>query len=300
MDRLKRGFIFLSQAGQIARTYPFTLQPLAVLAGAGLALALAAAVLAALSLAFLGGFGEGLAGFLLALLVAGLLLAGYGASVEIARRVYEVSAPVAASATAPAWGVLRSSGMDLAALAVASVLIPLLRRVPASWGSGATAGEWSRAVELVPAAMAVEGLGLKQGLARASQMVCENRLFIRPGEVAVTWASALPGILFWVGGILLGWGAGRGVALSSWSSPFKPFTALAVGVLIASLCILISIALSIYGAAAYRACLYAWARQLEAAGGTDAMPAVEPPAALAAALAGLDSLSAPLFSDNIP
>ena len=136
--------------------------------------------------------------------------------------------------------------------------------------------------------MAVEKLDLKQGLGRVSQMVTENLLFISPGQVAAAWAGAITGLPFWIGGVLLGWAVWRGIDLSSWASPLKEPLALAAGVAAACLIFLIAIGETAYASAAYRACLYAWARKVESGRSTGDPSALEPPQPLAACLVGLE------------
>src|SRR5512146_785187 len=111
MDHLKRGFIFLVEAGRIARKAPQTLRPLAFLVGGGLGAALLVSGLIAVCLARLGGVGAALAGFLAALLLAAMLFAGYLVSAEVSRRIYLAQAPDQAETAGPAWGALRSHAL---------------------------------------------------------------------------------------------------------------------------------------------------------------------------------------------
>jgi hypothetical protein len=296
MDRLKRGFIFMIEAGRIARWAPNTLQPLAYYLGAGLAVAILISVLIALCLARLGAAGAGLAGFLAVLLLGMLLVAGYLASVEAGRRVYLILKPDQAEGTAPAWQTLRRRWLDLAAIAIATPLIAPLRVLitPQPSVEFLTA-PWTQAAGLVSSGMAIEGLDLKQSLQRVSQMVCDNLLLMQPGQVAAGWAAALAGLLLSAGGILLGWGIGRGVALSTFGLPHRSAAGLAAGLVIASACILLAVAESAYTAAAYRTCLFAWARDVETNRRCDDPTALEPPAPLTRTLAGLESLTAPVY-----
>jgi hypothetical protein len=298
MDRLKRGFIFLIQAGRIARKSPITLQPLAYYLGAGVLGALLIACLIALSLARLGAAGAVLAGFLAALLLAVLLLAGYLASVESGRRVFEILSPEADPGAGSAWSAVRLHWLDLSAVAVTTPWIGLLRLLLGRKSGSFLAAPWTQAVGLVSSSMAVEGLDLKKGLERAGQMVCDNLLIMQPGQVAAGWAGTLAGLPIAAGGILLGWGLGRGIALSTWSLPHKNAAGLVVGMVIASALVLIAVAETVYSSAAYRACLFSWARAIETRRGAGTQTNLEPPAPLAIALTGLESLTAPVYSGS--
>jgi hypothetical protein len=296
MDRLKRGFIFLIQAGRIARHFPNTLQPLAYYLGAGLLGAILIACLIALALARLGAAGAVLAGFLAALLLAALLLAGYLASVEAGRRIFVTQMQDAAEGTLPAWSAVRQHWLDLAAVAIATpltgILGPFLGRRPGSL----FAAPWTQAIGLVSAGMAVEGLDLKKGLERAGQMVRDDLLIMQPGQIAAGWAAILAGLPVLAGGVLLGWGAGRGIMLSQWGLPHRHAAGLAAGIVIASACFLIAIAETVYCSAAYRASLFSWARTIEIRRAAGTENPLEPPAPLAAALNGLESLTAPVYA----
>ena len=302
MDHLKRGFQFLNQAGRIARNSPTVLQPLGILLAGGIAAALVFSAVIALCVTRLGAVGAGLAGFFGVLLAVVLLVAGYLASVEVARRVALSLAPDANPEEGPAWSV-RDHALDLVGVAFASVFAGPLRATGLG-RSGPLVAPWARVIALVSPAMAVEKLDLKHGLERASQMACDNLLFINPGQIAAGWAGAITGLPFAVGGGLLGWALARGVELSHWSSPLKTPAALVVGITAASLCILVAIGETAYAAAAYRACLYTWARSVESGRAhsgpaeTGTPLALDPPQPLAACLAGLESLTAPVYLDS--
>jgi hypothetical protein len=295
MDSLKRGFIFLGQAGQIARKYPSVLQPLAFLAGGGMAGALLISLLMAVTLANLGGAGAALAGFLGVLLLAAMLVGGYLTSTEVIRRLFLALSPDQAETVGPAWGALRGQGLDLASAASASLAIAPLRLVLNPQAGGFLQEPWTQAVELVSPAMVIENLGLKKGFDRVSQIVCDNLLFIKPGQVAAGWAGFLAGLPLAAVGVLAGWGVGRGIAQSAWGWSQKPWFALVIGVLIASLFILAAVAVASYSAAAYRTCLFAWAREIEAGRRLGSTVPADPPDALVAALSGMESLTAPVY-----
>ena len=70
----------------------------------------------------------GLAGFLAGLLAAALLLAGYLASVEIARRVYYTLSPASQPEEGPTWSAY-GHWQDLVGVAVVSLLLGPLRRI---------------------------------------------------------------------------------------------------------------------------------------------------------------------------
>ena len=289
----------MNQAGRIARNSPAVLQPLGIFLAGGAAGALLLAIGIGLLLTRLGAVGAGLAGFLAATLAAGLLLAGYAASVEIARRVVQTLSPAAGGAGGPAWSV-RDHALDLAGIAVASLLIGPLRLAGRSrpGGAGRLAAPWGRVVELVTPAMAVERLDLRRGLERAGQMACDNSLLISPSRVAAGWAGAIAGLPFVLGGGLLGRAVAGGIELSQWASPLKAPLSLAAGIVVASVLISIAIAEAAYSSAAYRACLYSWARSVETSrsAGDAQIPAPPPP--LAASLTGMESLTAPVFLNS--
>jgi hypothetical protein len=300
MDHLKRGFIFLMQAGRLARNTPSTLQPLAFLAGGGLAGALLISALMAVALARLGGAGAVLAGFLAALLLAALVLGGYLSAAEVTRRIFRSLAPGSAATAGPAWGMLRGRWLDFAAAAVASLTIGPARLILNEQAGSFLRAPWAQAVELIAPAMVVEGLGLKKGLERVSQIVGDNLLFIRPDQVAVGWAGLLAGLPLAAGGVVLGWGIERGIVLSPWALPHKPWAALVIGMLVACLCLLIAIAAAAYSAAAYRTCLFAWACEIEASRRAGRRELPDPPPSLAAALSGMESLTAPVYPVSNP
>jgi hypothetical protein len=295
MESLKRGFIFLGHAGQIARTNPSVLQPLAFFAGGGMAGALLISMLMAVTLANLGSAGAALAGFLGVLLLAAMLFGGYLATTEVIRRLFLALSPGQAETVGPAWGALRSQGLDLASAATASLALAPLRLVLNPQAGSFLQEPWTQAVELVSPAMVIENLGLKKGFDRVSQIVCDNLLFIKPGQIAAGWAGFLAGLPLAAVGVLIGWGVGRAIAHSAWGWSQKPWFALVIGTLIASLFILAAVALTSYSAAAYRTCLFAWAREIEAGRRLGSSAPADPPAALVAALSGMESLTAPVY-----
>ncbi len=291
----------MNQAGRIARNSPASLQPLWVYLAGGVVGALLLSLGIALLLTRLGEVGTVLAGFLAAILLAALLLAGYIASVEVSRRCVRALGlrPEVDGADGPAWSV-RDHVLDLAGVGVASLLIGPLRLVSQlrPGRDGLLLAPWSRVVELVTPAMAVERLDLRRGLERAGQMACENMLLISPSQVAAGWASAIAGLPFVVGGGLLGWAVARGIELNGWASPMKAPVSLAAGITVACFFIFIAIGEAAFSSAAYRACLYSWARSVETCRAEGGTQVPEPPQPLAACLTGLESLTAPVFLNS--
>ena len=277
MDHLKRGITFLQQVWRIAREDPDLLKPTLYALAAGLAASLVCLVPIALALILQGGspVGPALAGFFGAVLVFSQLLCGYLFS---AMTMYLVSEKLAAGKGQMdhAWAIVRRDWLDILSLAVASVLVGLLRSIPRGKGNHPErnlAGEgpsalWTEATYLILPAMALENLNLKAALARTAQMVGDNLVMMGVNLVGVRWINALTGLVLGGTGVALGWAAGAGLAAIGGADVAQGnlaglFAAIAAGVLIASLFILAAVGVTSFTASAYHTCLFLWARDVE-------------------------------------
>jgi hypothetical protein len=156
---------------------------------------------------------------------------------------------------------------------------------------------WSRALYLARPVMAAEGRELKDTLTRTDQLVRANLLMMTPGQVGVSWVNALTGIVLTVIGGGLGFLAASGLLHLAQGKPVGTALVIAAGALIASIFILAAAAVGSLNAAAYHTCLYIWSLRVEQ-NRTSGHPAyAAPPEPLASTLAGIASLSAPIYSD---
>ncbi len=289
----------------MARADPDLLKPSMYALGAGLAASLICLIPLVLAILFLGNTlgGQILAGVLGAALVFAQLLIGYIFSAMTAYLVDEYLRQ-GDGRMSHAWAIVRRDWLDLVSLAVASTVISLVRSM--LQGNRKSSGRnllgnslgalWTEATYLILPAMVLEDLNLKDGLARTARIVGDNLILMGISLVGVRSVNALLG--FGLSAIGAGLGLIAGIGVSGWSHGSAVGVSLGIGagVLIASVFVLAAIALSAYTSTAYHTCLFLWAREVERSRQPDQNVTAAPPAPLAAALASLNSISAPIYS----
>jgi hypothetical protein len=118
-----------------------------------------------------------------------------------------------------------------------------------------------------------------------------------PGQVGVSWANAVMGIVFAAAGGGLGYLTASQLLPLAQRMPIGTALAIAAGMIVTSLFLLAAAALGSLNAAAYHTCLYVWSLRAER-NRSDGRPSyAAPPEPLAGTLAGIASLSAPIYSD---
>jgi hypothetical protein len=144
---------------------------------------------------------------------------------------------------------------------------------------------WTEAAFLILPAMVIEDINLKDGLKRAGAIIKNNLLLVGISTVGVKAVTGLIGFLLGGTGIALGFGIGLGiVSVAGPASTFGWITGISLGVIVASVFIMVATVASSYTSTAYHTCLYLWARDVEAAQASGSSATIAPPAPLAAVL----------------
>jgi hypothetical protein len=144
---------------------------------------------------------------------------------------------------------------------------------------------WTEAAFLILPAMVIEDINLKDGLKRAGSIVKNNLVLIGISTVGVKAVTGLIGFLLGATGIALGFGIGFGiVSLAGVDSTFGWVSGVSLGVIVASIFIMVATVATSYTSTAYHTCLYLWARDVEKSQASGSSVQVAPPAPLAAVL----------------
>ncbi len=193
-----------------------------------------------------------------------------------------------------AWAIVKRDWLDILSLAAASTLVNLVKN--AVKGKGKSGGRnflaglidtvWTEAAFLILPAMVIEDINIKDGIKRAGNIVRNNLLLVGISTVGVKAVTGLIGFLLGATGIALGLGVGLGIiSLTGPQSVFGLVTGIGLGVILASIFIMVATVTGSYTATAYHTCLYLWARDVEKAQSAGQTSQVAAPAPLAAVLA---------------
>ena len=191
-----------------------------------------------------------------------------------------------------AWVVVRRDFLDLMSLAAASTAVNLVKsQIKGKANSGGRnflAGlidtVWTEAAFLILPAMVIENINLKDALKRAGGIIKNNLLLVGISTVGVKTINGLIGFLLGTLGIGLGFGVGFGILTITNTSTFGLFSGIGLGVITASIFIMIATVVTSYTATAYHTCLYLWARDVEKAQASGSSAQVLAPGPLAAVL----------------
>jgi hypothetical protein len=191
-----------------------------------------------------------------------------------------------------AWAVVKRDFMDLMSLAAASTAVNLVKNQVK--GKGNSGGRnllaglidtvWTEAAFLILPAMVIEDMNLKDGLKRAGSIIKNNLLLVGISTVGVRTVNGLIGFLLGTLGIGLGFGVGFGIISVTNTSTFGLVSGIGLGVIIASIFIMVATVFTSYTSTAYHTCLYLWARDVEKAQATGNSTPVLAPGPLAAVL----------------
>lgn len=191
-----------------------------------------------------------------------------------------------------AWAVVKRDFLDLISLAAASTAVNLLKS--AVRGKGRSVGRnlfsglidtvWTEAAFLILPVMVIEDINLKDALKRAGSIIKNNLLLVGISTVGVKTVNGLIGFLLGALGIGLGFGVGFGILTITNTSTFGLVSGIGLGVIIASIFIMVATVVTSYTATAYHTCLYLWARDVEKARASGSSVQVQAPAPLAAVL----------------
>jgi len=191
-----------------------------------------------------------------------------------------------------AWSVVKRDFLDLMSLAAASTAVNLLKS--AVRGKGRSAGRnlfsglidtvWTEAAFLILPVMVIEDINLKDALKRANSIIKNNLLLVGISTVGVKTVNGVIGFLLGALGIGLGFGVGFGILTITNTSTFGLVSGIGLGVIIASIFIMVATVVTSYTATAYHTCLYLWARDVEKAKASGSSAQVLAPGPLAAVL----------------
>jgi len=192
-----------------------------------------------------------------------------------------------------AWSVVKRDWLDILSLSAASTFVNVIKGLikgkGKSGGRNLLAGfldtAWTEAAFLILPAMVIEDINLKDGLKRAGAIIKNNLLLVGISTVGVKAVTSLIGFLLGGTGIALGFGIGLGiVSITGPASTFGWVSGISLGVIVASVFIMVASVASSYTSTAYHTCLYLWARDVEAAHSSGSNATIAPPAPLAAVL----------------
>ncbi len=191
-----------------------------------------------------------------------------------------------------AWAIVMREWLNIISLAAASTAVNLVKnQIRGKGGSGGRnvlAGlidtVWTEAAFLILPAMVIEDINLKDALKRAGSIIKNNLLLVGISTVGVKTVNGLIGFLLGALGIGLGFGVGFGIITITNTSTFGLVSGIGLGVIIASIFIMVATVLNSYTATAYHTCLYLWARDVEKAQASGSTAPVLAPGPLAAVL----------------
>jgi len=195
-----------------------------------------------------------------------------------------------------AWAIVRRDFFDILTLAAASTVVNLIRNaaqrnrrggIGASVMRGATnllQVLWTEASYLILPAMVIDDLNLKDGMSRILKITKENLLLIGISTVGVRWVTGLIGFALGVGGFIIAFAIGGGLAYVSGGNTAVSIIGIAIGALVFFTFVMIASVINSYTSTAYHTCLYLWARAAEKAQVAGQPIRVAAPAPLAAVL----------------
>ncbi|HEY5271549.1 MAG TPA: hypothetical protein VII97_14520 [Anaerolineales bacterium] len=191
-----------------------------------------------------------------------------------------------------AWAIVKREWLNIISLAAASTAVNLIKnQIRGKGGSGGRnflAGlidtVWTEAAFLILPAMVIEDINLKDALKRAGSIIKNNLLLVGISTVGVKTVNGLIGFLLGALGIGLGFGVGFGIITITNTSTFGLVSGIGLGVIIASIFIMVATVVTSYTTTAYHTCLYLWARDVEKAQASGSTAQVLAPGPLAAVL----------------
>jgi hypothetical protein len=191
-----------------------------------------------------------------------------------------------------AWAVVKRDWLDILSLSAASTFVNVIKGFIK--GKGKSGGRnllaglldtvWTEAAFLILPAMVIEDINLKEGLKRAGAIIKNNLLLVGISTVGVKAVTSLIGFLLGGTGIALGFGIGLGIVSVTGASTIGLISGISLGVIVASIFIMVATVASSYTSTAYHTCLYLWARDVEAAQASGSSATITAPAPLAAVL----------------
>ena len=295
MQSFSRGWSFLKQAWQMAAKDKDLIKPsiMALFAGFIVSLIFIPLMVGA---GFLTGGDNSLVGQIILFVLGGVMIfiqytVGYIFSAMTVYLIYGYLAE-GDGVMSKAWSVVKRDFLDLMSLAAASTAVNLLKS--AVRGKGRSAGRnlfsglidtvWTEAAFLILPVMVIEDINLKDALKRASSIIKNNLLLVGISTVGVKTVNGVIGFLLGALGIGLGFGVGFGILTITNTSTFGLVSGIGLGVIIASIFIMVATVVTSYTATAYHTCLYLWARDVEKAKASGSSAQVLAPGPLAAVL----------------
>ncbi len=191
-----------------------------------------------------------------------------------------------------AWNIVKRDWLDILSLSAASTFVNVLKGFIKGKGksggrnflAGLIGTVWTEAAFLILPAMVIEDIKLKDGFKRAGAIIKNNLLLIGISTVGVKAVTSLIGFLLGGTGIALGFGIGLGIVSLTGATPFGWISGVSLGVIVASIFIMVATVATTYTSTAYHTCLYLWARDVEAAQASGSTATIAAPAPLAAVL----------------
>jgi len=295
MQSFSRGWSFLKQAWQMAAKDKDLIKPslMALFAGFIVSLIFIPLMVGA---GFLTGGDNSLVGQVILFVLGAVMIfvqytVGYIFSAMTVYLIYGYLAD-GDGVMSKAWAVVKRDFLDLMSLAAASTAVNLVKRQVK--GKGNSGGRnflaglidtvWTEAAFLILPAMVIEDLNLKDALKRAGSIIKNNLLLVGISTVGVKTVNGLIGFLLGALGIGLGFGVGFGILTITSTSTFGLVSGIGLGVIIASLFIMVATVVTSYTNTAYHTCLYLWARDVEKAKASGSSVQILAPGPLAAVL----------------
>lgn len=276
MQAFQRGWLFLVQAWKMAMKDKDLLKPSFYALAAGFIVSIVFIPFMAVAWFLFGSesmFGQ-VAFFILgALLVFAQFSVGYIFSAMTVYLIYGYLSE-GDGRMDKAWAIVKRDWLDILSLAAVSTFVSLVRDWLKGKGGSQTRNVlaglidtvWTEATFLILPAMVIEDINLKDALKRTAQIVKNNLLLIGIGMVGVKIVNSLIGFLLGATGVALGLGVGLGIVLLTGPEQILGLVAgIGLGVIIASLFIMVATVITSYTATAYHTCLYLWARDVERA-----------------------------------
>jgi len=295
MQNFSRGWSFLKQAWQMATKDKDLIKPSIMALFAGLIVSVIFIPLM-IGAGFLTGGNNSLVGQIILFVLGAVMIfiqytVGYIFSAMTVYLIYGYLAE-GDGVMSKAWAVVKRDFLDLMSLAAASTAVNLLKSGVRGKGNsggrnflaGLIDAAWTEAASLILPAMVIEDINLKDALKRAGSIIKNNLLLVGISTVGVKTVNGLIGFLLGALGIGLGFGVGFGILTITNTSTFGLVSGIGLGVIIASIFIMVATVVNSYTATAYHTCLYLWARDMEKARASGTSVQVQAPAPLAAVL----------------
>ena len=295
MQNFSRGWSFLKQAWQMAAKDKDLIKPSIMALFAGLIVSVIFIPLM-IGAGFLTGGNNSLVGQIILFVLGAVMIfiqytVGYIFSAMTVYLIYGYLAE-GDGVMSKAWAVVKRDFLDLMSLAAASTAVNLLKSGVRGKGNsggrnflaGLIDAAWTEAASLILPAMVIEDINLKAALKRAGSIIKNNLLLVGISTVGVKTVNGLIGFLLGALGIGLGFGVGFGILTITNTSTFGLVSGIGLGVIIASIFIMVATVVNSYTATAYHTCLYLWARDMEKARASGTSVQVQAPAPLAAVL----------------